>query len=67
MFGKYNLNNLQFRLRSKVIVASNPVAATLTSVIAPVSSKELLDIQAATDGRFTLKHFMRHDKNTRLN
>ena len=49
MFGKYNLNNLQFRLRSKVIVASNPVAATLTSVIAPVSSKALLDIQATTD------------------
>ena len=58
MFGKYSLHNLQFRLRSKVVAGSNPVVVTLTSDIAPVSSKELLYIQATADDRFTLKHFM---------
>ena len=36
-------------------MGSNPVAVTKTSDVAPVSSKELLDIQATKECRFTLK------------
>ena len=36
-------------------MGSNPVAVTLISDIAPVSSKKFLNIQAITDFRFTLK------------
>ena len=36
-------------------VGSNPVAATSTSNILSVSSKEFLDIHATTECRFTLK------------
>ena len=35
---------------------SSPVAVTQTSDIAPVLSKESLDIQATTECGFTLKH-----------
>ena len=38
-----------------MVVSSNPFAATLTSDIAPVLSKEFLDIQATIECRFTLK------------
>ena len=38
-----------------MIVSSNPVAITYTSDIAPVLSKEFLDIQATIECRFTLK------------
>ena len=36
-------------------MGSNPVAVTQTSDIAPVSSKEFLDIQATIECKFTLK------------
>ena len=36
-------------------VGSSPVAGTETSDFAPVSSKEFLDIQEATECGFTLK------------
>ena len=38
-----------------MFVGSIPVAATKTSDIASVSSKDFLDIQATTECRFTLK------------
>ena len=38
-----------------VAVGSNPIALTLTSDIAPVSSKGFLDIQATIECRFTVK------------
>ena len=38
-----------------MFVGSNPVAATSTSDIASVSSKEFLHIHATTEYRFTLK------------
>ena len=41
MFGKYSLNNLQFLLRSKVVVGSNPIVVTLTTDIAPVQISRL--------------------------
>ena len=39
-----------------MVVASNTVAITQTLDIAPVSSKELPDIQAAIECRFTQKY-----------
>ena len=39
-----------------------PLQSTLD--IAPVSSKEMLDIQATTECRFTLKRVCDNDKNT---
>ena len=38
-----------------MVMSSNPVAVTSTSDIAPILSKEFLDIQATTEYRFTLK------------
>ena len=38
-----------------MVVGSSPVAVTLTSCSAPVSSKEVLDIQATIGCGFTLK------------
>ena len=38
-----------------MVLGSNPVAATWTSDIAPVWSKEFLDNQATIERRFTLK------------
>ena len=38
-----------------VVVEAIPVAVTYTSDIAPVSRKELLDIQATKESTFTLK------------
>ena len=38
-----------------MVLGSSPVAVTYTSDIAPVSSKEFLDIQAAIGCGFTLK------------
>ena len=43
---------------NQVVVSSNPVAVTYTLDIAPVSSKELLDIQATIECRFTLKRVL---------
>ena len=40
---------------NKNVVGSNPVAVTQTPDIAPVSSKEFLDIQANKECEFTLK------------
>ena len=40
---------------NSVVVGSSPVAVTLTSDIAPVSSKEFLDIHATIECGFTLK------------
>ena len=39
-----------------VVASSNPVAATQTSDIETVSSKEFLYIQATIECKFTLKH-----------
>ena len=41
---------------NKVVVGSNPVVVIYTSYMPPVLSKEFLDIQAAIECRFTLKH-----------
>ena len=38
-----------------MVVGSNPAAVTYMSDFAPVSNKELLDIQAAIEYGFTLK------------
>ena len=40
---------------NKVVVGSNPVPVTKISDIAPVSSKEFLDIQTTRECRFSLK------------
>ena len=41
-----------------MVVGSDPVAVTKTADIAPVSSKEFLDIQATAECRFTLKRIL---------
>ena len=49
-----NYKRTLHRLGSNLL-GSNPVLVTKTSDIAPVSSKEFLDIQATTECRFILK------------
>ena len=48
-----------------MVLSSNPVAVTETSDMAPVLSKEFLDIQASMKYRFTLK--LVHDMITTYN
>ena len=50
-----NCPNLESLLTNWVVVALNPVAVSYTSVIAPVSSREYLDIEGTIECRFTLK------------
>ena len=47
-----------------MVVGSNTIAATWASDIAPVSSKEFLNIQATTECRFTLKQIRDMIKHT---
>ena len=53
------MSRTRFRMNPPSIfawdVSSSPVAVTSTSDIAPVSSKEFLDIQANVESEFTLK------------
>ena len=49
-----NYKRTLHRLGSNLL-GSNPVLVTKTSDIAPVSSKEFLDIQGTTECRFILK------------
>ena len=46
---------VQGSFMNKVVVGSNLVAVTQTSDIAPVSSKEFLDIQPTIECSFSLK------------
>ena len=48
-----------------MVVSSNPVV--VTSNIAPVSSKEFLDIQATIEYRFNQKRVRDNDKNIQSN
>ena len=46
---------VQCSLTNSVVLGSSPVAVTETSDVAPASIKELLDIHAIIEDRFTLK------------
>ena len=53
-FGQFGYM-VEHSFTNQVVVGSSPLALTSTSDITPVSSKELLDIQATAECRFTLK------------
>ena len=49
---------VEYSFTNQVVERSSPVAVISFSDIAPVSSKEFLDIQVITECRFTLNAYM---------